>query len=72
MSLRAVSRDSTQKRAHVKARLCRPVAELRADRARAPREAAVVPAVGSGRAHYMADASIEIEGAVSKRVHRTT
>jgi len=64
------SRDGTQKRAHMKARLRRRVMELWADRAGAARQAAVVPAVGSSRAQHVVHASIEIE-AVLERVHRT-
>jgi AraC family carnitine catabolism transcriptional activator len=63
--------DTAQKRTHVKARLMRRVAELRPDRAGAPREAAVIPAVGSGRAQHVTHAGIDGEGAVLKRVHRT-
>jgi len=63
--------NGAQKRAHVKACLCRRVAEVRADRAGATREAAVVPAVGSGRAQHVAHTGIEIERAVAKRLYRT-
>lgn len=63
--------DGAQKRAHVKACLSRRVAELRADRAGAPREAAVVPTIGSGGAQHVAHTGMEIERTVAKRLHRT-
>jgi len=72
--LRARARvfDGAQKRAHVKACLWRRVAEFSADRTSAPREAAVVSAIGSGRAQHMAHTGIDIERAVAKRLHRTS
>jgi AraC family transcriptional regulator, carnitine catabolism transcriptional activator len=70
--LRARARvsDGAQKRAHVKACLCRRVAELRPDRTGAPCEAAVIAAVGSGRAQHVAHTSVEVERAVAKRLYR--
>jgi AraC-like DNA-binding protein len=63
--------DGAQKRAHVEARLLRRVAELRTDGAGAPREAAVVPAVGASRAQHVPHARIDRERTASKRIHRT-
>jgi AraC family carnitine catabolism transcriptional activator len=63
--------DGAQKRVHVKACLVRRVAELRSDRTRSPREAAVLAAVASGRAAHVTHTRIDIERAVAKRLHRT-
>ena len=62
--------DGVQKRAHVKTRLWWRVAELGANGTGAAREAAVLPAFRSRRASHVAHASIQFEGAVSKRLHR--
>lgn len=59
-----------QERPHVKSRLIFDIPKLRADGARAPREATLLPTFPPGVAQHMARARIEVESARAKGADR--